>query len=306
MLNTWRFEENIEDPDALPRLFLDIFEKVVQTEEEQVGTITAQGRSWTIAMAPLYNTEKLRGAVAVVRDMTEQERLDKLRNDFVANISHELRTPLAMLQGYSEALVDDVVSSAEERQELAKIIHEESLRMGRLVNDLLDLARIQAGHIELNLKEQPLEPVVEHTLRKFSNLAKEEQIDLIEEIEPLKHRYAIDEDRMEQILTNLIDNAIRHTPQQGAVTISLKENERGAIIAVKDTGQGIPKDDLPFVFERFYKADKARTRGKSGTGLGLAIVKDLVEAHGGQIEVHSKMGEGTTFTIYLPKNIKSR
>lgn len=301
MLKTWRFEENIEDQKALPKLFLDIFNKVVQTEEEQVATVTAQGRSWTIAMAPLYNAEKLRGAVAVVRDMTEQERLDKLRNDFVANISHELRTPLAMMQGYSEALMDEVVTSPEERQEIVKIIHEESLRMGRLVNDLLDLARIQAGHLELDLKEMPLDPIVRHTYHKFLNLAKEEQIDLVDEIEVTYHRYAIDEDRIEQILTNLIDNAIRHTAPYGKVTVSLKENEKGAIISVKDTGHGIPEEDLPFVFERFYKTDKARTRGKSGTGLGLAIVKDLVKAHGGQIDVHSKIGCGTTFTISLPK-----
>lgn len=303
MLKTWRFEENMEGEEGVPpRLILDIFEKVVQTEEEQVGKVTAQGRFWMIVMAPLYNMEKkLRGAVAVVRDMTEQEKMNKLRNDFVANVSHELRTPLAMLQGYSEALVDDMVSSEEERTELAKIIHEESLRMGRLVNDLLDLARIQAGHVELNLTEQPLEPIVRHTIHKFANMAKEEGITLREEIGQLKNQYEVDEDRLEQILTNLIDNAVRHTPPKGSVTVSVKEDEGGALISVKDTGQGIPEEDLPFVFERFYKADKARTRGKAGTGLGLAIVKDLVEAHGGHIDVHSKVGAGTTFSIRLPK-----
>ncbi|GGK15422.1 sensor histidine kinase ResE [Caldalkalibacillus thermarum] len=304
MLKTWRYEENMEDePHKLPRLLLDVFDQVVQTEGEHVRTVSAQGRFWTIVMAPLYNRETLRGAVAVVRDMTEEKRLDKLRKDFVANVSHELRTPLAMLQGYSEALVDDVVGSAEERKELAKIIHEESMRMGRLVSELLDLARIQAGHVELDLKPLPLGPIVHKTLRKFTNLAKEAGISLLEDVQESDQCYQVDEDRMEQILTNLIDNAIRYTPPQGTVTVQLKEDAHGAHISVKDTGDGIPEEDLPFVFERFYKADKARTRGKSGTGLGLAIVKDLVEAHHGHIDVHSKVGEGTTFTIHLPRDL---
>ncbi|WP_307338969.1 ATP-binding protein [Caldalkalibacillus uzonensis] len=305
MLKTWRYEEDMDgESHQLPRLLLDIFDQVVQTEREHVRTVSAQGRFWTIVMAPLYNREKLRGVVAVVRDMTEERRLDKLRKDFVANVSHELRTPLAMLQGYSEALVDDVVDSAEERKELARIIHEESLRMGRLVNELLDLARIQAGHIELDLEPMPLGPIVHKTLRKFTNLAKDEQITLREDVQESAELYQVDADRIEQILTNLIDNAIRHTPAHGTVSVQLKEDAHGAHISVKDTGQGIPEEDLPFVFERFYKADKARTRGKSGTGLGLAIVKDLVEAHHGHIDVHSRVGEGTTFTIHLPRPSK--
>lgn len=302
MINLWKFEENIEKEDEVPRVILDIFEKVVQTEKEYVTTIAAQGRFWTIAMAPLYNMDKVRGTVAVIRDMTEEIRLDKLRKDFVANVSHEIRTPLVMLQGYSEALIDDVVDSPEERKELAQIIHEESLRMGRLVNELLDLARIQAGHVELNLESMPLSPVIQRIVRKFINLAKENKIVLVENIQNTQHSYSIDSDRMEQILTNLIDNAIRHTPAEGEVLVSLTETNEGATIIVKDTGHGIPSDDLPFIFERFYKADKARTRGKAGTGLGLAIAKQLVEAHHGHIDVHSKVGEGTTFTIFIPAN----
>jgi two-component system sensor histidine kinase ResE len=303
MLNTWKYEENVySDTEVIPRLFLNIFEQVLNTGKEHESHVSAQGRFWTIAMAPLYNRDVIRGAVAVIRDMTEEERLDKLRKDFVANVSHELRTPLSMMQGYSEALIDDIVGNPEERKELAQIIHDESLRMGRLVNELLDLARMEAGHIELNRECVDMEQIVHKVSRKFVNLAKEQRIDIIDDIEHIEHDYSIDPDRMEQILTNLIDNAIRHTPEEGKVTIVLKEEKECLLLSVNDTGSGIPEEDLPFVFERFYKADKARTRGRSGsgTGIGLSIVKHLVEAHGGQIQVHSKVGEGTTFSIQLP------
>ncbi len=281
MLTTWKYEENLFDSDAVPRLLLNIFQRVVETEKEYTTTVSAQGRFWTIAMAPLYRQNIIRGTVAVIRDMTEEKRLDKLRKDFVANVSHELRTPLSMMQGYSEALVDDIVDHAEDRKEIAQIIHDESLRMGRLVNELLDLARMEAGHIELHMEDVDLCSVVHKATRKFAALAKEQKIKLVENFDPLEQEYSIDPDRMEQVLTNLIDNAIRHTPEEGKVTIGLREERDTLFLSVEDTGSGIPEDDLPFVFERFYKADKARTRGRAGTGIGLSIVKHLVEAHEG-------------------------
>ncbi|WP_336885107.1 ATP-binding protein [Caldalkalibacillus salinus] len=303
MLNTWRYEESVTNKEALPKVFMNIYEKVIETEEEHVGAISAQGRYWTIIMAPLYNKEVIRGAVAVIRDMTDEKRLDKLRKDFLANVSHELRTPLSMMQGYSEALVDDIVASPEERKELSSIIYDESVRMGRLVNELLDLARMEAGHVELKLEKVEVDPIIQKTIKKFINLAKEQEVVLESNLVNTEHLYEVDADRLEQILTNLIDNAIRHTSKHGYVTVSSHEDDQYLYLSVRDNGDGIPEEDLPFIFERFYKADKARTRGKSGkgTGLGLSIVKHLVEAHGGQIQAHSKAGEGTTFSIQLPK-----
>jgi two-component system sensor histidine kinase ResE len=309
MLNTWKYEENVSETEVIPKLFLDIFYQVVETSSEHSRSVSAQGRFWTIVMAPLYTSNTIRGAVAVIRDMTEEKQLDKLRKDFVANISHELRTPLSMLQGYSEALVDDIVGNAEDRKELAQIIHDESLRMGRLVNQLLDLARMEAGHMELHLQQTDLKQTVHKAVRKFLNLAKEQNVKLTEKIEAYHEAthsrsvYLVDPDRIEQILTNLIDNALRHTPEQGEVVISFKEDQQNMLLTVQDTGSGIPEADLPFVFERFYKADKARTRGVGGTGIGLSIVKHLVQAHSGDIQVHSKIGEGTTFSIKLPKRV---
>ncbi|ANB61579.1 sensory box protein [Anoxybacillus amylolyticus] len=300
-LQSWYFEQGNESEamEALPPQVTDLFSRVVNEEKEQSMELTLQGRTWVILMTPLYSQTTVRGAVAVLRDMTEERRLDKLRKDFVANVSHELRTPIAMLQGYSEAIIDDIAATDEEKKEMAKVIYDESLRMGRLVNDLLDLARMEAGHITLNLEEVQLRPYIDRVIRKFQGLAKEKGVDLSAEFRT-EVEVVIDPDRIEQVLTNLIDNALRHTDEQGSVKVTVEINGNSVVVHVQDSGSGIPEDDLPFVFERFYKADKARTRGRSGTGLGLAIAKNIVEAHKGTITVHSKLGEGTTFTFTLP------
>uniref|UniRef100_A0A7U3YE05 histidine kinase n=1 Tax=Geobacillus sp. (strain Y4.1MC1) TaxID=581103 RepID=A0A7U3YE05_GEOS0 len=301
-LQAWYFEQgnDAEIIAPLPPQVNELFIRVVREEKEQSIELSLQGRTWVILMTPLYDKTNVRGAVAVLRDMTEERRLDKLRKDFIANVSHELRTPIAMLQGYSEAIIDDIAATDEEKKEMAKVIYDESLRMGRLVNDLLDLARMEAGHITLNYETVQLAPYIGRIIRKFQGLAKEKQIDLSAEFDNEDIRIRMDPDRIEQVLTNLIDNAIRHTDQNGTVKIIAEQNGGGVTIHVQDSGTGIPEEDLPFVFERFYKADKARTRGRSGTGLGLAIAKNIVEAHKGTISVHSKLHEGTTFTFHLP------
>lgn len=302
-LQAWKYEQGIDMRmnDELPPEVKELFQYVVKTEKEQILEIMLQGRSWVVLMSPLYNQSDVRGAVVVLRDMTEERRLDKLRDDFIANVSHELRTPISMLQGYSEAIVDDIASTDEEKKEIAQVIYDESLRMGRLVNELLDLARMEAGHITLNLEEISVPQFIDKINRKFQGLAKEKTISLHSNIDLNESLYVLDPDRIEQVLTNLIDNAIRHTSEHGSVSISVAGKENGLMIKIQDTGSGIPQEDLPFVFERFYKADKARTRGRAGTGLGLAIVKNIVEAHQGKIQVHSKLGEGTTFSILLPQ-----
>lgn len=277
-----------------------LLQKVLETEMEQSGELTIQGRTYVVIVSPLYNQKSVRGAVAVIRDMTEERRLDKLRDDFIANVSHELRTPIAMLQGYSEAIIDDIAASEEEKKEFAKIIYDETLRIGRLVNELLDLARMEAGHISLVRDDVPIQPFIERVTNKFHGLAKESNVDLSCEVNTVYDKVFMDTDRIEQVLTNLIDNAIRHTSKDGYVKVKLKDSNNGCEIQVEDNGSGIPEEDLPFVFERFYKADKARTRGKSGTGLGLAIAKNIVEAHNGNISVRSKVGQGTTFSFFLP------
>ena len=263
--------------------------------------VDVQGRSYVILMTPLYDQTFVRGAVAVIRDMTEERRLDKLKKDFIANVSHELRTPISMLQGYSEAIIDDIAGSEKEKKEIAQIIYDESLRMGRLVNELLDIARMEAGHLQLQKENVNVKEFSERIIRKFQGLAKEHGIKLEVDVESSKGLVFLDPDRIDQVLTNLIHNAIRHTDEAGVVKLIVSETDSCVYFDIKDTGSGIPEEDLPFVFKRFYKADKARTRGRAGTGLGLAIVKNIVEAHGGQISVHSKINEGTTFSFYIPR-----
>ncbi|MBC8081111.1 MAG: HAMP domain-containing protein [Gorillibacterium sp.] len=293
----------------IPSPLLPLFQSAIEKSKETASELLVLNSVWSVAVAPLYEFGGVRGAVAVLRDETEKTRSEKFRKDFVANVSHELRTPLSMLQGYSEALLDDIAGTPEERRELAQIINEESLRMGRLVSDLLDLARMETDYMKLYYKEMDLEPLIRRVQRKFSALCKEQRIDLeVELSDPFTHIEHGDEDRLEQVLTNLLDNAIRHTRAGGSIRIrSLKAELNGApavTVEVEDKGEGIPADDLPFVFERFYKADKARKRrSSSGTGLGLAIAKNIIEAHKGVIQVKSKLGMGTTFSITIPLSI---
>ncbi len=302
-LQYWYYEKGgfNSDSEAIPSQVMELFQQAVGTEKEQVGEISLQGRHWVILVSPLYSNRFIRGAVAVLRDMTEERQLEKMRKDFIANVSHELRTPISMLQGYSEAIVDDIAESQEEKKEMAKVIYDESLRMGRLVNELLDLARMEAGHIQLTIEEVNLNTFINRIIHKFQGLVKENEIYLTADIDSGISSVAFDPDRIEQVLTNLIDNAIRHTPKGGTVELISISEDKGIRMEVKDSGSGIPEDDLPFVFERFYKADKARTRGRAGTGLGLAIAKNIIDAHRGHISVQSKLGQGTTFSFFLPR-----
>lgn len=301
-------DSDAERRGEVPGPLLDTYRTVIRSGREWTNKIHVQSEVYSVVMTPLVSSDGIRGAVAVLRDVTEEFRVEKLRKDFVANVSHEIRTPLSMVQGYSEALMDDIAASPEERKELVQVIHDESLRMGRLVRDLLDLARMEAGHLEMNYQELDVNALLGRVFRKFSALTKERGISLTksEDRDDLVLA-AADGDRLEQVLTNLLDNAIRHTPAGASIRMTAERigGSRGDEIklTVEDEGQGIPQEDLPYIFERFYKADKARKRDHSGgTGLGLAIVKNLVEAHGGKISAASEAGSGTKFTILLPVN----
>lgn len=304
-LQVWHEEKEQEFSGNLPSELVKLFHLVVESEQEQVIEINLQKGNYVVLMTPLYNQTKIRGAVAVLRDMTEERRLEKMRKDFIANVSHELRTPMVMLQGYSEAILDDIVQTKEEVNEFVQIIYDESLRLGRLVNELLDLARMESGRVELHMSDVEVVPFVEKISRKFQGIAKEKEVQLHVDFRSNATYHVFDQDRMEQVLTNLIDNAIRHTGVGGNVTLMIDEKNDGLVFEVQDSGSGIPEEDIPFLFERFYKADKARTRGKTGgTGLGLAIAKNIVQGHDGKISVSSVVGEGTTFSVFLPeKNV---
>ncbi|GED62126.1 ATP-binding protein [Lysinibacillus fusiformis] len=301
LMQKWFVNKGSQSAKPIPPELYHMLDHVLMFEDKLEEEIEMDGNYYTFTISPLYSGENIRGAVAVIRDMTEQHRLEKLRSDFIANVSHELRTPIAMLQGYSEALMDDdFIQDLEERNEITKIIYDESKRMGRLVTDLLDLARMESGHMTLYKDELPINSTFERITQKFAQVAKEKHIRLLFDSEFNDDAMInIDEDRIEQVLTNLVDNALRHT-EEGSVTVKVEQGPTFAKISVQDTGHGIPQDDLPYVFERFYKADKARTRSKGGTGLGLAIARNIIKAHSGNIMVDSVLKEGTTFTFYLP------
>ncbi len=263
------------------------------------------GREMAVTMTPLYEPDhvtELRGTLAVMRDVTDEKHLDLLRKDFVANVSHELRTPLTLLQGYAEALMDNFGEDPEQQADLVRIIHDETLRMRRLVNELLDLAQMESGHFSMRMEYIELSSIVRRVAKKFHGVIQERGLQLLVESDPTPLQVRGDADRLEQVLTNLIDNALRHT-KQGSISIWTEAADQQAVIRVRDTGEGISEADLPFVFDRFFKADKARIRTGGtggGTGIGLAIVSSLIRAHHGEIGVQSSLGVGTTFTIIIP------
>ncbi|WP_152550916.1 ATP-binding protein [Exiguobacterium sp. NG55] len=296
----------VTNPQASPLLqdgqphevVLSLYEEVMEGTSEKTIEVKQDDRYYTLTVTPLVGEDDFEGAVVVIRDTSESHRLDKMRTDFVANISHELRTPLVTLQGYSEAIIDGITESDEATKEFASIIYDESLRLARLVNDLLDLARIESGKETMHFTSFDIGDFLPRVMRKFNQMASEKEIRLQTNV--LHRLIEADGDRLEQVFTNLIGNAIAHT-DSGEIRIEATEETDGLRIQLTDTGHGIPKEDLPFVFERFYKADKARTSGsKTGTGIGLAIVKNVVDAHHGIVSVSSTLGVGTTFEIYLP------
>lgn len=223
------------------------------------------------------------------------------QRDFLANVSHDLRTPLTSIQGFSQAIVDGVAADPQSAQHAAQIIHDEAARLHRMVEGLLDMARIEAGQFDMLRHAVRVDSVLQGVSDSLSFKAHEKELQLSCEIPAGLPRVAGDGDRLAQVFTNLIDNAIKHTPQGGQVSISARADTQHLVIQVADTGVGIPMDDLPRIFERFYQVDKSRQRRqRDGVGLGLAISQQIIEAHGGTLNVTSQVGAGTTFTILLP------
>jgi two-component system sensor histidine kinase ResE len=284
--------------NRLPSELFNILTEAFDKQQISNQDVSIDGRTYAVATDPLYFQERFNGLVAVIRDITEEKQMDKLRKDFVANVSHELRTPLSMLQGYSEALLDDFADDPKIRRELVEVIFDESIRMKTLVNDLLDLAKLEARQIVLDKTTVDIKEMLENLVKRYRRLHTNKNFYIETKYD---HVYLyIDIDRIQQVFINLIDNAVRHTDDDGEIEIKIVIEDT-VKIELSDNGVGIPDEDVPFIFERFYKADKARTRSKSGTGLGLAISKNIIESHMGDISIKSKLGQGTTFIIELPK-----
>jgi len=223
------------------------------------------------------------------------------QRNFVANVSHELKTPLTSVQGFAQAILDGTASTPDEQKQAAEVIFKESGRMHRMVLDLLDLARLDAGTADLKMTQVDMRVLLDSITGKFSLQAQKSGISLVLDTPLDLSTLVADGDRLAQVFTNLVDNALRYTPPGGKVTLQAGSTQTEMEIRVADTGSGIPADVIPHIFERFYQADPSRPGGEiHGAGLGLAIAHEIVAAHSGRITVRSLEGLGTTFNVFLP------
>jgi two-component system, OmpR family, phosphate regulon sensor histidine kinase PhoR len=280
----------------------------IATLAEQAAETGATATCTASVVFPEYRTLALRAfsladrgptgrIVVTMTDITQRRRLEVLRRDFVANASHELKTPVAALRVLAETLLTALPDDPAAGREFAVRIDREAERLDTLVRDLLDLSRVERG--TLDVEPVDLVGLAKEVVGGYADRAEERRIRLRTELRP---NVAMRGDRAQLglLLSNLVDNAVRYTPSKGTVRVRLDGGESRAVLQVTDTGEGIPADELPRIFERFYRVDKARARQTGGTGLGLAIVRHVAESHGGTVTVDSELGRGTTFTVTLP------
>jgi signal transduction histidine kinase len=225
------------------------------------------------------------------------EHTEQLRRNMVADIAHELRTPLSNLRGYLEAIRDGVIKPD---KKAIRSLNEESAILSRLVNDLQELSLADAGEIKLNIQSEDINALIKDTITGMQAKAAARGLTLTADLPTAPPAVSIDAHRIKQVLLNLLENAVAHTEKGGKITVTAGRREKMIYVSVADTGEGIPAEDLPLIFERFYRVDRSRTRKTGGSGLGLTIAKRLVEAHGGTIEVKSEPGQGSTFTFTVP------
>ena len=283
--------ETVRDPDFLT---------AVRGANEARKVFTARaasilpGRTFDVTAAPMPGG----GAVAVLRDLTETERVEKTRRDFIANVSHELRTPLTSIQGYTETLLDSASENGHAR-EFLDIIRKSALRMSRLTEDLLTLARVESGEQRFHI--QPVAPadLLQEAVQSFREIARAQNVELKVE-DSAAVQVGADAEAIHQVFSNLVDNAMKYAASGGRIVLGARPIARNVEFFVQDFGPGIPSEHLGRLFERFYRVDKARSRESGGTGLGLAIAKHIVLAHGGTIRAQSELNHGSTFLFTLP------
>lgn len=281
---------------------------------EEITFYFPEERLLDLNLVPIFDgNEEFGGVLLVLQDVSAIKRLERMRSEFVANVSHELKTPIAAVKGFAETLLGGAVNDPETARSFLQIIFDESDRLNRLIGDILELSKIESRRVPLMFSPIELEPFMSKTVELMESEAVRKDIQITMKVEPGLYVEA-DEDRLRQIVMNLLSNGINYTPEGGVVSILVEPvllpwmedmNEEDVDyehirIMITDTGIGIPKKDLPRIFERFYRVDKARSRSSGGTGLGLSIVKHLVELHRGSIELDSNVGVGSTFTIELP------
>ena len=288
--------ETIRDPDFLATVKDATVSREVKTAR---ATSIVPGRAFDVTAAPLPDG----GAVAVLRDLTETERVEKTRRDFIANVSHELRTPLTSIQGYAETLLDTTPENGAPTREFLEIIRKNSSRMSRLTEDLLTLARVESGETRFDAEPVPPAELLHDAEESFREIARTHGIDLRIQDHPIPESLATvlaDREAIHQVFSNLIDNALKYGASGGRIVLGARTVPHAVEFSVRDFGAGIASEHLPRLFERFYRVDKARSRESGGTGLGLAIAKHIMLAHGGSIRAESELAHGAIFLFTLP------
>ncbi|MBL6007717.1 PAS domain-containing protein [Bacillus halotolerans] len=306
---------HVNPNQMLRRLYHDAFEheEVIQLVEEIFMTetkkckllrlpIKIERRYFEVDGVPIMGPDdEWKGIVLVFHDMTETKKLEQMRKDFVANVSHELKTPITSIKGFTETLLDGAMEDKEALSEFLSIILKESKRLQSLVQDLLDLSKIEQQNFTLSIETFDAAKMLADIETLLKHKATERGISLQLNVPKDPLYVAGDPYRLKQVFLNLVNNALTYTPEKGSVAINVKPGETEIQIEVSDTGIGIQKEEIPRIFERFYRVDKDRSRNSGGTGLGLAIVKHLIEAHEGKIDVTSEPGRGTMFTVTLKR-----
>ena len=270
------------------------------TQTQSFSITAAPVKALDVSASGRAPNEKPSGAVVVLHDVTELRRLERVRQDFVANVSHEFKTPLTAIQGFAETLLAGALDDPENNRRFLEIIRNHAMRLARLTNDLLKLARIEAGKMELEFSSVGLLELIEACTETTLLKANRKEITLEITVPPQLPAVRGDAALLRDVLQNLLDNAIQYTPPRGHISVAASATTREAVITVADTGIGIPLADSERIFERFYRVDAARSREAGGTGLGLSIAKHIVEAHGGKLWVESTVGQGSKFSFSLP------
>lgn len=256
------------------------------------------------SFSPYFNeTEEIEGIVVVLQDITKQKKLDNMRKEFVANVSHEMRTPLTTIKSYTETLMYGALEEKDMAMDFLNIINTEADRMSFLVRDLLQLSRFDNKQVQFKFTKVYINELISENVRQNKIHAENKKQNLILELWPDDDAYLVaDRDRINQVINNITTNAIKYSPEGATIRIYVTEDKSYYKINVSDTGMGISKEDLPRIFERFYRVDKARSRAMGGTGLGLAIAKEIMEGHDGKLTAESEYGKGTTMTMWFMKN----
>jgi two-component system, OmpR family, phosphate regulon sensor histidine kinase PhoR len=290
------------EQEEICNIIADVFRTEQKIRKHLLLPLAIERRYFDVYAIPIIGINNVwKGVLLVFHDITEIKKLEVMRKDFVANVSHELKTPVTSIKGFSETLLDGAMNNQDTLEAFLSIINKESERMQSLIQDLLDFSKIEQQEFKLNIQDLDLYELINEVITMLNKKAKSKDIRLELEFQREELYIQGDHDRLKQVFINLISNAILYTPPRGYVIVSLFEYEKTVKIHVKDSGVGIKQEEIPRIFERFYRVDRARSRDSGGTGLGLAIVKHLVEAHHGNISVRSTLGEGSEFIIELHK-----